>query len=297
MRLYSFLDVAFPESYLAKFLCVLGMAMLLPILSAVLVPPVTQTGIAALACAGLLGLVLAYRAFSALLSPIACVSTALQRIEAGHRTRALPDCHRDELGQLMESANRLPVFFRQRLDEAEREADRDALTGLLNRRGLERRMPALRPAKAVLLIDLDHFKSINDTYGHAVGDRVLVQVADLLSATFRRGDLLARVGGEEFLACLPGAGAEQAMQAAERARITLEDRMVLDGKPVTASIGVAVCERGVPIAQVLEAADRAVLKAKRGGRNRIMACGTVRASASDPLAGDSLSARRAGGKA
>jgi len=154
----------------------------------------------------------------------------------------------------------------------------DALTGLANVRGfraqLELECARARRGKAslaVVMIDLDHFKRVNDAHGHAVGDLVLAQAARLLAGATRRGDFAARIGGEEFAVLCPGQTLDEASRMAERARAAIEAAPVsLPGGavPVTASFGVAVL-RGTPDA-LLASADRALYEAKHAGRNRVV---------------------------
>jgi diguanylate cyclase (GGDEF)-like protein len=127
---------------------------------------------------------------------------------------------------------------------------------------------------AVLMIDLDHFKLINDTYGHLVGDKVLAAVVAALRLAIRPGDLVGRFGGEEFTVLLARATLPEAMAAATRIndRIrTLHLRRVDDATPrVTASIGVAIFgHHGLDLGDLLSAADNALYEAKRAGRDRI----------------------------
>ncbi|HLT31693.1 MAG TPA: GGDEF domain-containing protein [Myxococcaceae bacterium] len=131
---------------------------------------------------------------------------------------------------------------------------------------------------ALVLFDLDHFKRINDTYGHPAGDEVLRRVAERVSATVRAEDLFARYGGEEFAVLLRDASGPQALIAAERLRSAIADRpIVVDGQPlpVTISVGVAILGQGDtdrPEA-LIDAADRALYRAKREGRNRVSLTG------------------------
>lgn len=154
----------------------------------------------------------------------------------------------------------------------------DPLTGLLNRRSFDRRFAvtveqALRESLpiSVLLLDLDHFKQVNDLYGHERGDRALVRFADLLQAQSRAGDLIARVGGEEFAVVLAGATIEQARERAEQFATTLRDDRAVEGLQLTVSIGVSELERGddTPV-RLLQRADAAVYRAKREGRDRVI---------------------------
>src|SRR5206468_3461163 len=116
--------------------------------------------------------------------------------------------------------------------------------------------------------DLDHFKSINDQFGHEIGDRVLSRVADLFRAEMRESDVLARMGGEEFVALLPGEGPEEATEIAERVRQRLRDADDPELPPVTVSAGVVSVVAPENLDDVLRAADHALYEAKVSGRDR-----------------------------
>ncbi len=157
----------------------------------------------------------------------------------------------------------------------------DALTGLNNRRSLERRLPAMietarqRGAPLTMMVlDIDHFKRVNDTYGHDVGDHVLKGFAAQLQEIVRGGDLLCRLGGEEFVVVMPGVDAAEAARIAERARQTTESReFIIDGAagsvPITVSIGLAGWREGWDLAELYRRADRALYLSKSAGRNRV----------------------------
>jgi two-component system cell cycle response regulator len=165
-------------------------------------------------------------------------------------------------------------------------AHTDPLTGLANRRGLvsfvEQALAsegsAARPM-AVMMLDLDHFKHVNDTHGHAAGDAVLKEMARRWLRQIRDSDLLARLGGEEFCVVLPGTALEDATAVAEKLRrVTGSDPVSLVGDdghslslPVTVSIGVAAVESTVNLQfdTLLKHADEAVYEAKHGGRDRV----------------------------
>jgi diguanylate cyclase (GGDEF)-like protein len=154
----------------------------------------------------------------------------------------------------------------------------DPLTGLFNRNALEQRLaeldgqpcdPARGNSHAFLLCDLDHFKQVNDRYGHATGDAVLQDVAYTMRATLRAGDSIFRVGGEEILVILPGAGHEDACEIAERLCVAVRERRP-SGVDVSLSIGVAVAEPDlVDTDDLLTRADASLYAAKAGGRDRI----------------------------
>jgi diguanylate cyclase (GGDEF)-like protein len=159
------------------------------------------------------------------------------------------------------------------------QAERDGLTGLHNRHHLEQALSALvaraaqgfAPLTAVM-IDVDRFKQVNDRFGHAVGDLVLVAVADALREGVRKDDVLVRFGGEEFLALLPGVHAADVATRAERWRLAIADlRVPSERGPVrvTASIGVAEVRLADDADDLLRRADAAMYEAKAGGRNRV----------------------------
>ncbi|MFI5845235.1 diguanylate cyclase [Catenuloplanes sp. NPDC051500] len=161
-------------------------------------------------------------------------------------------------------------------------AHRDALTGLYNRRYVDERLPVLltesaagRGPLSIAIVDLDHFKRINDTLSHATGDTVLQQVAILLQEAAEQGGIAARLGGEEFLLIMPETAADEALRRAERLRRRVRTHAwaPLTGiLPVTTSIGVATASSGGSgMAALLADADRRLYAAKRSGRNRVVA--------------------------
>ena len=172
-----------------------------------------------------------------------------------------------------------------RISVLEKESFTDPLTGLFNRRFLDQRLnQELAAARrtgiplSVLMIDIDHFKKINDTHGHQTGDEVLVAVADLLSSELRENDVIARFGGEEFLVIAPHTPVENAENLAERLRAAAQDRKISacdqpDGVKFTVSIGVAEYGEGADTPEELvNVADNRLYQAKDNGRNRVVAC-------------------------
>ena len=162
---------------------------------------------------------------------------------------------------------------------------RDVLTGLFNRRYLEEtldreisRAERKRLTLGIIMLDLDHFKRINDTYGHAAGDAVLREIGAFLKAHIRRSDIACRYGGEEFVLILPEASLEVTRLRAESLRQDAEDLKVLyNGRnleTVTLSLGVAAFpEHGSSYLPLLSAADTAMYSAKKEGRNRVVVAG------------------------
>jgi len=184
-----------------------------------------------------------------------------QRVE--ERTRALEQTTR-ELKEALVKLSELALT--------------DSLTGAANRRMLEevldreaRRGARLNFPLSAILLDLDHFKDVNDSFGHATGDAVLVAVTRALSGSVRAYDLVARYGGEEFVVLLPQADLRQGVAVAERLRRALASTEV-EGCPyaVTASFGVACLMPGESTKQLLPRADRALYLAKSTGRDRVM---------------------------
>jgi two-component system cell cycle response regulator len=163
--------------------------------------------------------------------------------------------------------------------EAQREAATDELTGLANRRSLDRALHAAlaeatseRPV-GVVIADIDHFKRVNDTFGHPAGDRVLAVVGDSVRRATRWGDVPARYGGEEFAVILPATNLDAALEVAERLRLAVAE-LVIDvhgeaSVQVTISVGVALGTVDDAPDDVFERADQALYRAKAGGRNRV----------------------------
>lgn len=259
-------------------------------------------GLAALVLAG----ALAYRIAASVTHPLAHISEVVARIGRGEKmVRTVPSQRRvlAELGQgidamaetVEQSQQRLEQRVREATDalraqkeQAERMARIDSLTGLATRRAFVEAAHAevLRAHRfgeplGLLMFDLDHFKAINDTYGHAVGDAVLAQFGHDLVTTLRGVDMIARLGGEEFVALLPRCGLDEAHAAAERVRAAVEQRQLKHhGHTVryTVSVGVATLSaQDTDWEALLARADQALYAAKRQGRNQVAV-----ASASGP---------------
>jgi diguanylate cyclase (GGDEF)-like protein len=156
----------------------------------------------------------------------------------------------------------------------------DPLTGLLNRRAFadfaartNRRRAGIRSTMALLVLDLDHFKSVNDRFGHEVGDRMLKAFADVAEANVRPSDQLFRMGGEEFCFVLPETSLQEAIDVAERIRHAVAASTVETAQGsalATVSIGIAATQFAVDVDVLLAAADAAVYEAKARGRNRVV---------------------------
>ena len=191
-----------------------------------------------------------------------------------------------EVIQVVESSR--DITDRKRAEQALADANRrleelattDDLTGLWNRRHFldllcrecQRTARSGAPL-AVAMVDIDHFKAVNDSHGHPFGDRVLAEVARTMRQAARATDLVARYGGEEFMVLMPEAGAADAVGAAERLRRRIAEQPVVDGDrsvAVAVSIGVASLEGGADPTTLLRHVDEALYAAKQAGRNRTM---------------------------
>jgi two-component system, cell cycle response regulator len=207
----------------------------------------------------------------------------LARLRAGKRVIRLQH-DLDQQNREVHLANARLTLAAQELEAVNRKlrclATTDELTGLINRREALNRLTEFwaladrhHEPLSVALLDIDHFKKFNDTYGHAVGDLVLKGVADAMRGNVRNGEPVCRIGGEEFLILCPRASAQQAWEAAERLRRAVETTPVRCGDlslNVTASLGVS--ERTFLMQQpdaLLRAADEAMYQAKAAGRNRV----------------------------
>ena len=185
-----------------------------------------------------------------------------------------------EKGRIYQELVETTEELREARDALETEATRDSLTGLWNRRSilelLKRDMArSERDEKpfAAIMIDVDHFKSVNDQIGHQGGDQVLIEVTNRVASTLRSADMLGRIGGEEFLIILYPADGQTAGDVMERARLVCASSpVVVDSGEfdVTISLGAAVVQdfEDVDLAVVLKTADQALYRAKEGGRNR-----------------------------
>jgi len=181
-----------------------------------------------------------------------------------------------EFELLIERTQQL-VALRQKIDRLRTDADIDALTGLANRRrfrvALTREVERWRRYRvpcALLMLDIDHLKRINDQFGHPAGDAVIRQIAQTLREVSRDNDTAARLGGEEFGLLLAGVDLQRAAAAAERLRTVLSGRRVDGVGTVTVSIGVASCPENATSERTLYAAsDRALYVSKNSGRDRV----------------------------
>ncbi|HUJ78715.1 MAG TPA: diguanylate cyclase [Nitrospiria bacterium] len=252
-------------------------------------------------CAGLLLVIgmAAYLLGLTIVRPLDRLSLGAARVSSGDLEVQLPVVSRSEVGYLTEAFNAMVARLRQnqqelasvnaKLTENNRALDllsrTDGLTGLYNRKhfmevlsgevaGAARRGRSF----AVMMIDTDHFKKYNDTFGHLAGDALLQQIGQIIKQSLRSVDVAARYGGDEFITLLPEIDKEQVLAVAERIRsqVTTETlSRAVDGVVVTTSIGLAAYpEHGLTPEAMIASADQALYQAKESGRNRVViACG------------------------
>lgn len=165
-------------------------------------------------------------------------------------------------------------LLQKKIGKLKFEVQTDPMTGLFNRRGLATALEYIQQMKlnfSVIALDIDHFKKINDTHGHDVGDEVIKLLAQQIRASSRESDILCRNGGEEFLMVLPGTSQDVATQIAERLRQSVEEMQIPQAEKITISLGVAAGSSGKSQSErVLKKADEALYRAKQEGRNRVV---------------------------
>ncbi|MEJ2592579.1 MAG: GGDEF domain-containing protein [Candidatus Thiodiazotropha sp.] len=197
-------------------------------------------------------------------------------------SRAINNNH--HMREQLHSVEAQTQSLRQEVSKLRDEVSTDPLTGLYNRKALNQRMNQLieqtdadnDPRFSVLMLDIDHFKHFNDSYGHIIGDEVIRRVGSTMKELLRTSDFPARYGGEEFTVVLPATPIDDAMEIARRihqaiGKLVLVRRSTKEKLPgITVSIGAAIFRGGDDRDSLLERADQALYLAKKGGRNRIM---------------------------
>ena len=278
MRLYLASSFIFPRSLQMRLFAVCFVATHLPLLAFIAWATATGrldlTGAGVVTGATLVGMLVAVGGIYALLAPIHLAARALNDAEDGQIPPVPAITGTDLAARLLAGVNRAAEVTAERMRALSREATIDPLTGVFNRRGLQVHLDMLAERQtvgALALVDLDHFKMINDQLGHHTGDRVLHDFARMLVAVVRRTDMVARWGGEEFLIYFPGATEAVAqavlMRIAERLCTTPLAR--LGDRPLTFSAGTTAVSRAT-FDEAMRRADLALYEAKRRGRARIL---------------------------
>ena len=204
-----------------------------------------------------------------------------EHIEDESKRRSEAEAEVQVLRDQLNSLERNTFDLRRQVARTQEQAMRDALTGLPNRRAYDERVTQeharfrrFGEPLALLVLDVDDFKKINDTFGHKAGDKALAMIAKILRERVRATDFIARFGGEELVLLLTGASPEDALRVADAMRVAVEQGgLHASGKPVhvTVSGGLSLFAEGDSPEAVFERADRALYEAKRQGKNRIVA--------------------------
>lgn len=234
-----------------------------------------------LAVACIVGLLLGIYIAKLFSKPLGHLVTAANSIGKGNLDISVPDSSIAEMHELAEAFNGMIVALKESRDKLIERANTDSLTGLYNHRCFQERLRSeLKRAErysrpfSVVMIDIDHFKTLNDTHGHPVGDNVLREVASILQSQVRKDiDFVARYGGEEFALILPETDAENAMVCAEQLRKAVENHSFLgkNGETVPITISLGVAQYPIHSSEregLIIAADLALYQSKSTGRNR-----------------------------
>ncbi|MCP1512308.1 sensor domain-containing diguanylate cyclase [Pseudomonas rhodesiae] len=225
---------------------------------------------------GLFGIILIWWLGTRISAPLSRLADCAKRLDTPDsyaRISAVPARY-FESWQIRRALLLGATLLQEKIGKLNQQAHTDTLTGLANRRAMQDVLSLWQEAGkafAVVSIDIDHFKRVNDTFGHGVGDETLRAVAQLMQQNSRANDLPCRVGGEEFVLLLPGSSLHTAADVAQRLRASIEAASIETVGHVTVSLGVALWRAdGESIAAVLERADQLLYQAKQGGRNRVV---------------------------
>ncbi len=191
-------------------------------------------------------------------------------VELMRQQKTVPPMGAEELRFVTNTYNEIMAENRVVRERLEHEASHDALTGLLNRGAYDMLMQSVDTSHiALIIVDVDYFKSVNDTYGHAVGDRVLKRVAEILKKSFRSVDIICRIGGDEFVVIMTRTNSSMTQLVREKIRNANEilQHPSDDLPPVSLSVGVAFSDRQNPQGDIFKDADSALYRVKEAGRN------------------------------
>lgn len=208
-----------------------------------------------------------------LIAALLFLATRIVQLNRELKKRKIRELELMEINSLLDTRSR----------QLEEMAKTDPLTGAFNRQGIEEAIKLglaewrrNRKPLSIVMLDVDYFKDINDTYGHSVGDRVLAGVSELMQRNIRSGELLARWGGEEFVLVCRNASLRQAGKLAEKLRSLVESHQFENNAKVTVSVGVATLVDGETLDQLFVRVDKALYEAKNAGRNRVALSDEVR---------------------
>jgi len=283
LKTYRLLNRLFPSSYILKIFFVAFVGTHVPLLSLIiynlsrnggLVVHLEQLSIVLVAT--LVGTAFTFAGLWAILAPVGLATESLEIYRNERRILPAPMVFKDGAGRLLSGVNALLAEVERSRETQERLAISDPLTGLINRRGFDRlAAEAVDRARercervALAIFDLDHFKQINDEFGHPAGDEALKAFAEILRVSARAQDLVARIGGEEFAFLIRDADAPHIETICEDVRRRLSGQTYPSFR-VTTSIGAATLRAGETLRDLYKRADQALYLAKSGGRDRLM---------------------------
>lgn len=278
MRFYKATAFLFPRHYERRVLLVcLGMA-LTPLTACIVLQAITgawhMPTLTTLFVATLVAAALGLAAIHALLSPIGHAVAVLDAVRGGHPFIEVPECGDDLVGRLFRGAAAAASEAAARIESRLEATERDPLTGLRNRSGFLDSAESLLLGTGnavVALVDVDHFRLINEQFGRAAGDSLLKGLAMRLEDSLRRTDIAARWGGEEFAVLFPDTQLDEARLVMERLRasVALDSEFGLEGWPVTFSCGLASLRTFADLGDATHRAEAALHIAKESGRNRV----------------------------
>jgi diguanylate cyclase (GGDEF)-like protein len=279
MRFYEATRFLFPRSFELRVLCICCLAVHVPLIVCVAVQAATGEWridvLLILLAATLAGTVAGIVAIRALLSPLGQAVELLRLAQDGERIDRIPPGSEDLVGRLLVGVAKAANTAADRIDRLALVAKSDPLTGLYNRRGFFAAADeALAPghASVLALIDLDHFKRVNDRLGHMLGDELLCAFAERLRDGVRRLDVCARWGGEEFAVLFPNATLDDARDVLDRLRRVIGRDLLPEAEDivVTFSCGLAPIRTHDQLSESARRADEALYAAKHAGRDRIL---------------------------
>lgn len=287
MRLYrSMQRLVGPLPYVWKLLLICFLGMHIPLVAlcvwafTLTSGPVPILPLIVVLSATLVGTAVTLWALQRMLRPISSAAKALEAYANDHQMPGLPTGYSDAAGRLMSSVQRTVLVLDQRIDEISRIAMTDSLTGARNRRWMmDVGVPAFEQSlqagemMSLLVIDLDEFKTINDVWGHGVGDQVLLAVADGIRSAIRDKDSVVRTGGDEFCVFLPNTDSITVAQIGERVRVQTHEaaKSVPITHAVTISVGAATSTRNdASFTPIYRRADQHLYAVKHNGRNAVI---------------------------